>query len=158
MIGRSAVDFVYHDDLEPIRQQMRLARRGYQIRNFQTRYLHRDGRLVTLVWSGVWSEPEQRYFFIGRDMTEQELMEEKFRLAVEASPSGMFMTDAAGRMMMVNAEAEMLFGYEREELLGQPIEMLLPHHLRGMHEAHPKGFLGRARCAVPRPSRSARPA
>ena len=140
MIGRSAADFVYRDDLEPIRQQMRLARRGYQIRNFPTRYLHRDGRIVTLVWSGVWSKPEQRYFFIGRDMTEHELMEEKFRLAVEASPSGMFMTDAEGRIMMVNAEAEKLFGYERDDLLGQPIEMLLPHHLRDAHQGHRKTF------------------
>jgi PAS domain S-box-containing protein len=135
MIGRSAIDFVYRDDLDPIRQQMRLARRGYQIRNFQTRYLHRDGRLVTLVWSGVWSEPEKRYFFIGRDMTEQELMEEKFRLAVEASPSGMLMTDAAGRIIMANAETEKLFGYGRDELLGQPIEMLLPQRLREGHRA-----------------------
>jgi PAS domain S-box-containing protein len=140
MIGRSAVDFVFRDDLEPVRQQMRLARRGHQIRNFETRYLHRDGRIVTLVWSGVWSEPEQRYFFIGRDMTEQELMEEKFRLAVEASPSGMFMTDAGGAIIMANAETEKLFGYDREELLGQPIEMLLPHRLRDLHRAHRETF------------------
>jgi len=140
MIGRSAVDFVYRDDLDMARQQMRLACHGHEIRNFPTRHLHRDGRIVTLVWSAVWSEPEQRYFCIGRDMTEQELMEEKFRLAVEASPSGMFMTDADGHIMMANAETEKLFGYEQEELLGQPIEMLLPHHLRDVHEAHRRSF------------------
>jgi PAS domain S-box-containing protein len=71
MVGRSAIDFVYPEDLGPIRQQMRLARSGHDIRNFETRYLHKEGPVVTLVWSGVWSEPEQRYFFIGRDMTEQ---------------------------------------------------------------------------------------
>ena len=71
MVGRSAIDFVYRDDLAPIRQQMRQARSGHDIRNFETRYLRKDGRAVTLVWSGVWSEPEKQYFFIGRDMTEQ---------------------------------------------------------------------------------------
>jgi signal transduction histidine kinase len=68
---------VFFDDLAPIRQQMRLARReGHSIRNFETRYLHRNGRVVTLVWSGVWSAPEQQYFFIGRDMTEQKRNEQ----------------------------------------------------------------------------------
>ena len=76
MIGRHAIDYVHPDDLDPIRQQMRLARRrGHQIRNFETRYLHKDSRVVTLAWSGVWSEPEQQHFFIGRDMTEQKRIE-----------------------------------------------------------------------------------
>jgi PAS domain S-box-containing protein len=140
MIGRSAVGFVLPDDLDPIRQEMRLARRGHQIRNFETRYVHRDGHIVTLVWSGVWSEPEQRYFFIGRDMTEQKLVEEKFRLAVEASPNGMLMVDAEGKILMANAETEKLFGYGREELLGQPIEVLLPPRLRDKHVAHRSVF------------------
>lgn len=76
MIGRSAIDYVHPDDLGPIRQQMRLAcTRGHQIRNFETRYLHKEGRVVTMAWSGVWSEPEQQHFFIGRDMTEQKRVE-----------------------------------------------------------------------------------
>jgi PAS domain S-box-containing protein len=75
MLGRSAIDFVHADDLDPIRRQMRQARRGHEIRNFETRYLHKEGRVVTLSWSGVWSEPEQRHFFIGRDMTEQKRIE-----------------------------------------------------------------------------------
>ena len=141
LIGRNAKDLVHPDDLDPIRQQMRLARSGHhQIRNFETRYKHRDGRVVTLVWSGVWSEPEQRHFFIGRDMTEQKLVEEKFRLAVESSPSGMFMTCAQGKILMVNTEMEKLFGYHREELLGRSIEILVPQHFRDKHLAHRKAF------------------
>jgi PAS domain S-box-containing protein len=136
MVGRSAVSFVHPEDLDPIRQEMRLARRGHQIRNFETRYVHRDGHVVTLVWSGAWSEPEQRYFFIGRDRTEQKIVEEKLRLAFEASPSGMLMTCREGKILMANAETEKLFGYARGELLGQPIEVLLPPHLRDSHVAH----------------------
>ena len=75
LIGRNAVDFVYAGDLEATRSQMRAARRGKQTRNFESRYVHKDGRLVTLAWSGVWSEPEQRHFFIGRDLSEQKLTE-----------------------------------------------------------------------------------
>ncbi len=75
MVGRNAADFVHADDLDPIRKQMRRARHGHPIRNFPTRYIHKDGHLVTLAWSSVSSEPEQRHFFIGRDVTEQKRIE-----------------------------------------------------------------------------------
>jgi PAS domain S-box-containing protein len=71
LIGRNAIDFVYPEDLQLIRDEMRRARQGHLVRSFATRYVHKNGKIVTLEWSGVWSEPEQRHFFIGRDVTEQ---------------------------------------------------------------------------------------
>jgi PAS domain S-box-containing protein len=47
-------------------------------------------------------------------------------LAVEAAPSGMLMSDTDGKIVLVNSRAERLFGYRREELLGQPLEILVP--------------------------------
>jgi len=79
MVGQSAVEFVYPDDLAPTRNEMRLGRRGRHTRNFDTRYVHKDGHIVTLAWTGVWSEAEQQHFFIGRDMTERKAAEEKLR-------------------------------------------------------------------------------
>ena len=79
MVGRSAAEFVLPDDLEATRNEMRSARRGQNMRNFETRYVHKLGHFVTLTWSGVWSEPEQKYFFTGRDVTESKLAEEKLR-------------------------------------------------------------------------------
>jgi PAS domain S-box-containing protein len=140
MVGRSIEGIVAPHDLDAMRKEMLLARNGHQIRKLETRCLHADGRAVTMVWSGVWSEPEQRFFFIGRDMTEQTLVEEKFRLAVEASPSGMLMTDADGKILMVNAETEKQFGYSRAELIGQSIDMLVPVRFRNKHPDHRKTF------------------
>ncbi len=79
MVGHNAIDFVYPDDLEGTRREMRLARSGRQMRNFETRYAHKDGHLVTLAWSGVWSEPEQKHFFTGRDVTESKVVEDKLK-------------------------------------------------------------------------------
>jgi light-regulated signal transduction histidine kinase (bacteriophytochrome) len=70
MIGRSAAEFVHPDDLDRTRAEMRAVRRGRALRNFDSRYLHRSGRAVPLQWNGVWSEPEQKYYFIGRNMEE----------------------------------------------------------------------------------------
>jgi PAS domain S-box-containing protein len=79
MIGHSAIEFIYPEDLENTRNEMRAGRRGLHMRNFDCRYVHRDGRVVALSWTGVWSEPEQRHFFIGRDMTERIKLEQQLR-------------------------------------------------------------------------------
>ncbi|HEX3936909.1 MAG TPA: PAS domain S-box protein [Xanthobacteraceae bacterium] len=70
---------------------------------------------------------------IARDITDQKLAEVKFRLAVEACPSGMVMTERDGTIVMVNKETERLFGYAREELIGFPVEMLMPERFRPQH-------------------------
>jgi diguanylate cyclase (GGDEF)-like protein/PAS domain S-box-containing protein len=79
MLGCNAGTFVFPDDLEATRNEMRSARRGLHTRSFETRYLHKDGRVVTLAWTGVWSEAEQQHFFIGRDITERKQVEQQLR-------------------------------------------------------------------------------
>jgi PAS domain S-box-containing protein len=81
MVGRNATDFIYAGDLEKTRNEMRQARRGRVTRNFDCRYVHQRGQPVPLSWTGVWSEADQQYFFIGRDMTEWLAAEEKLRRA-----------------------------------------------------------------------------
>ena len=71
------------------------------------------------------------------------LVPEIFRLAVEASPSGMIAVNGDGAIVMINGEVERLFGYRREELLGRPVEILLPDKLRGKHASQRNGFLQR---------------
>jgi diguanylate cyclase (GGDEF)-like protein/PAS domain S-box-containing protein len=77
MIGRPAMDFFSADDLEITRRAMKLSRTGQTTRDLETRSVHKTGKQVLLVWSGVWSEPEQRHFFFGRDMTEQKATEDR---------------------------------------------------------------------------------
>jgi PAS domain S-box-containing protein len=69
---------------------------------------------------------------------------EKFRLVVESAPSAMVMVDRQGKISLVNVQAERLFGYKREELVGKPIEMLVPSRLRGDHREHREGFFSQA--------------
>lgn len=62
-----------------------------------------------------------------------EKLEERFRRLVEFSPIAKIMIDQRGHIEMVNIQAERLFGYQRSEMLGQTIEMLLPERFRAMH-------------------------
>jgi PAS domain S-box-containing protein len=87
MVGRSAVDFLYPADLESTRNEMRMARRSGFMRNFECRYVHKDGRIVPLAWTGVWSEMEDQHFFIGRDMTER-VKQEQLRHAQKMEAIG----------------------------------------------------------------------
>ena len=66
--------------------------------------------------------------------------EEQFRTLLEAAPDAMIISDREGRMRLVNAQAERLFGYTREEMIGQPVEILVPERLRPVHPGHRESF------------------
>ena len=67
---------------------------------------------------------------------------------VECAPDGMLVADRRGRVLLVNRQIEVLLGYRRDELLGQPVELLLPERLRGRHLGHRAAF---AATPEPRP-------
>ncbi|MEU1166956.1 PAS domain S-box protein, partial [Streptomyces sp. NPDC005921] len=66
--------------------------------------------------------------------------EERFRGLLEAAPDAMVIVDGQGIIKLVNAQTEALFGYRREELLGHPVELLMPHRFRTQHTLHRGGY------------------
>lgn len=66
---------------------------------------------------------------MGHNLDHQHL-DEPFRLAVEAAATGILMIGRNGRITLVNGQTEKIFGYNRQELVGQPIEILVPHSVR----------------------------
>lgn len=114
----------------------RVARRQ-AIRNQETVRRSKDGRLldVSLSVSPVLSASGELIGAakVARDITDQKLNEEKFKLAVDASPSGLVMIDASGHIMLVNSRIEHLFGYARDELLGRSVDDLVPSGMPPHH-------------------------
>jgi PAS domain S-box-containing protein len=149
MIGHSAIDFIHGDDLDNTREEMRAARRGQHSQNFDCRYIHKDGRIVTLSWMGTWSEPVKRHFFVGRDMTEsrraQETLRESEQLArgiIDTALDAFVQIDEAGTVSDWNSQAEKIFGWPRSEVLGKSLgELIIPEFHRAAHKSGLERFL-----------------
>ncbi len=75
-----------------------------------------------------------------RDVTNRQRAEAKFRGLLEAAPDAVVGVDADGRIALVNAQAERLFGYTREELEGEHVEILVPEAARKIHPSHRAGY------------------
>jgi PAS domain S-box-containing protein len=85
---------------------------------------------------------ERRVVYFGRDAASEIASDDEVVASalVEAAPDGMMMVDEQGHILLVNRQVEELFGYGRDELVGEPVEKLLPEALRQAHQAHRTGF------------------
>jgi PAS domain S-box-containing protein len=75
-----------------------------------------------------------------RDITRLKQAEEKFRSLLENAPDAIIIVNAVGNIDIVNSQVEKLFGYERSQLLGMPVEILLPERFRDRHANHRTGY------------------
>jgi protein-histidine pros-kinase len=100
--------------------------------------LRKDGTEfpVEISLSPVQSETGPMAISAIRDITDRKRAEAKFRGLLESAPDAILIVDRSGRIVLVNAQTERLFGYPREALLGQTVEMLIPARFVAGHERH----------------------
>jgi len=122
-------------------KQGRYTEEGWRVRKDGSRFW--ASVLVTPLYDteGV----HQGFTKITRDLTERRQSEEKFRWILESAPDAIAIVDFEGKIQMVNARTESVFGFRREEMIGQEVEMLIPerfvqkhYHHREVYNANPK--------------------
>jgi PAS domain S-box-containing protein len=108
---------------------------------------HADGRLTDVLYNAsVYKDAQGNVlgaFAAARDITRRKKAEEKFGALLEAAPDAIVIVNKDGRVVLVNAQTEKLFGYGRQELLGQAVEILVPERFRGAHPGHRTSFFAK---------------
>jgi PAS domain S-box-containing protein len=100
---------------------------------------------VDIMLSPLRSEQGMLALAVVRDITDRRRAEERFRGLLESAPDAMVIVGESGAIELVNSQTELLFGYERSELLGQQVEMLIPARFRGQHPQHRADYKSRPR-------------
>lgn len=129
----------YHNHHEKHRSEyfadMRTRPMGGELKLFG---LRKDGSEFPLEISLSPLETQEGTFAIAaiRDITSRKREEEKFRDLLDAAPDAVTVVDKAGRITIVNLQTELMFGYQRAELIGKPIETLIPKRFLEQHPDH----------------------
>lgn len=153
-VGRRADEIV--PPLQPPwrREENLIARvlAGERIDQLETERVRQDGTVVTVsvTVTPIRDSEDAIVGFVSvlRDRSERERAEARFRSLVEAAPDAMVCVAADGVIVLVNSRTEQLFGYRKEELVGRPVEILLPAEAREVHPEHRRSYLDDPR---PRP-------
>ena len=131
------INMVHPDDRETVRRHVARVLDHETVPPIEHRILHKDGA-VRWVRDTIVSHFDDagtlvRYDGLVEDITERKRVEERFRRLVESAPDGIVIIDQEGAFVLVNDATERLFGFKREELFEQPVEVLIPERYREGH-------------------------
>jgi diguanylate cyclase (GGDEF)-like protein/PAS domain S-box-containing protein len=158
LIGKRLIEFVHSRDAKPMGRTLNNLKIGLLVSTAECRFRCKDGRYKHLYWTAYPDQTNKLIYAIAQDSPFPSSREEMFQMSLEAAPTALLVTDKQGKIIYANLESCTLFGYQRDELIGSIIELLVPERLRGKHTSLRDGFardpktrpLGRGRHLIAR--------
>ncbi|MFT3746171.1 MAG: PAS domain S-box protein [Pyrinomonadaceae bacterium] len=137
-VGLRAADILSKEDRSDLKDDLNVLQPGKDHRKVM-KFRRRDGTIVPVEVIAT-TMPDGNLLDVIRDLSEREQAEERFRQMIEKAQYGKILVNASGEITLVNAEIERCFGYERSELIGKKVEILVPERFRFAHPGHREKF------------------
>ena len=128
----------------------RIISKGGELPLFEEQFVRRDNSYIDIEAAGlvITYQNQPALLFVIRNITERKQAEKilrdsntRFRDLLESVPDAVVVSDKAGVVTLVNTKTEEIFGYARQEMLGEHVEKLLPTHLHNIHERYRRKYL-----------------
>jgi PAS domain S-box-containing protein len=137
MVNMSVFDIINAEDMVDPKATFKRVLDGESMSGLERRCLCKDGSFRWVEWHLTKLPGAPLVYAVGRDITEQKRKQQAFQNLLDTTPDALVVTDTDRTIKIVNERTEKLFGYSRDELIGQPVEVLIPERFR---ETHPNDF------------------
>ncbi|WP_409479887.1 PAS domain S-box protein [Pseudobdellovibrio sp. HCB154] len=150
LIGKTIMDIIPSEDIPKLKSELERHNQSGEIAQLEWNLRKKDGSVLPVEISAR-TVKENRIVAIVRDITTRKMAdralvisEKKFRTVFEGAYDGIMVADQAGRITLVNEQLAKKFGYQKEELIGQLVEVLIPERFKKDHVENRKRFVADA--------------
>ena len=144
LIGKKITDLLTPESAVTFQDHFPSFKLQGSVRDLEVELVCKDGSILPVLVSATAVRDSRGNFVMSRsvlyDITERKRADEKFKELLEAAPDAWVVANRHGKIVLVNTETERMFGYQRDELLGQDIEILVPERFRDRHAGHQANY------------------
>lgn len=144
LIERRFVELIHPSDRPILEELFARPLADRSVAGTEARILDAEGGARWISWNVTPIAKDRCHYVVGRNVTELKQSQQLFEGVLQSSPDAMVIVDAVGTIVMVSRQTEAVFGYSADEMVGRPVEMLVPEEARARHPQYVTDFFSQA--------------